>query len=220
LRFERLIEEAAHNWFKKIGEFAHESFSDPRVKGVIIGGPGPTKLSFLNADYLTDPVKKKVIGTIDTGYTDEFGIREMMQKGGEIFHGLDVIKEKDLVNRFLKEATVGKLATYGEQEVRDALLKGQVAILLVSESVVTKRVKHTCPQCGNTVEKTIKGDVKNEKCPKCGADTQTEEKDVLEELAALAESTGTTVEVISTDTPEGEQFVNGFGGIGAILRYR
>jgi peptide chain release factor subunit 1 len=60
----------------------------------------------------------------------------------------------------------------------------------------------------------------SEKCPVCGADMNYEEQDIIEELAELAESTSTQVEVISTETPEGEQFLNGFGGIGGILRYK
>jgi peptide chain release factor subunit 1 len=35
-----------------------------------------------------------------------------------------------------------------------------------------------------------------------------------------AQGTGAKTKIISTDTPEGEQFLKGFGGVGAILRYR
>ncbi len=218
-RFERLIEEAAHNWFKKVGEYASKNFGEAKVKGVVVGGPGPTKNAFMNTDYLSEVVRRKVIGTVDTSYTDEFGITEMMQKSDEILKGMDIINEKGLVNRFIKEATVGKLAAYGEREVREALNNGQVETLLLSESITMKRVKYTCPQCGEEYEKTVKG-AQGEKCPKCGADMGYEEEDIIEEMAELAGTVGTAVEMISTDTPEGEQFMNGFGGIGAILRYR
>ena len=221
VRFERLIEIAAHEWFKKVGELANKTFSDEKIKGVIIGGPGPTKNSFLNADYLNAKVKQKIIGTIDTSYTDEFGIREMMQKAGEIMKDLDIIKEKQLVNKFLKEASTGGLATYGEKQVRQALLEGKVDTLLLSEELEWKRVTLKCPHCGYEVQKSVRSKPKQEKCEKCGVLMNiTEEKDIVEDLSELAEMVGTKVEIISTDTPEGEQFFRGFGGIGAILRFR
>ncbi len=71
-RFERLIEIAAHEWFKKAGEKASELFLEKKnLKGIIVGGPGPTKREFLNGGYLDYRVQKKIIGVYDTGYTDE-----------------------------------------------------------------------------------------------------------------------------------------------------
>lgn len=45
-------------------------------------------------------------------------------------------------------------------------------------------------------------------------------KDVIDELAELAEQVGTDVEVISIETEEGQMLKNSFGGIAAILRFK
>ena len=74
-RFERLIEEAAHEWYKKVAHSATECFLDNDVEGILIGGPGATKDYFLSKDYLNHELKKVVIDTFDTGYTDETGLR-------------------------------------------------------------------------------------------------------------------------------------------------
>ena len=44
-------------------------------------------------------------------------------------------------------------------------------------------------------------------------------KTLMRELIKIAENTGATFEIVSTETEEGEQF-NNLGGIGAILRFR
>jgi len=42
----------------------------------------------------------------------------------------------------------------------------------------------------------------------------------LESLADLARENNIEVEIISTNTTEGAQFLNGFVGVGAFLRYK
>jgi peptide chain release factor subunit 1 len=44
-------------------------------------------------------------------------------------------------------------------------------------------------------------------------------KSTIKELSKMAENTGSEIKIISTDTPEGEQFFN-MGGIGCVLRFK
>ena len=68
-RFERLIEIAAHEFFKKIGNLANDTFlSEKDLKGLLIGGPGATKVFFMERDYLHHELKKKIVDSFDTGY--------------------------------------------------------------------------------------------------------------------------------------------------------
>ncbi|MEM4232788.1 MAG: peptide chain release factor aRF-1, partial [Thermoplasmata archaeon] len=74
-RFERLIEIAAHEYYKKVADVAAEAFLPQKdLKGILVGGPGPTKDYFVKSDYLHYELQKKVIDTFDTGYTDEYGL--------------------------------------------------------------------------------------------------------------------------------------------------
>ncbi|HNS25719.1 MAG TPA: peptide chain release factor aRF-1, partial [Methanobacteriaceae archaeon] len=80
-RFDRLIELAAHEFLKRIGNHMNEAFlSIEGLEGVIIGGPGHTKEDFVDGDYLHHEIKQKIITTVDTSYTGEFGIREVIEK--------------------------------------------------------------------------------------------------------------------------------------------
>ncbi|WP_457555154.1 peptide chain release factor aRF-1 [Candidatus Pyrohabitans sp.] len=228
-RFERLIEIAAHEYFKRVGEKASEVFmSVPDLKGVLVGGPGPTKEFFVNADYLHHEVKKKVIDVIDTSYTDEFGLTELVDKAGAVLEELEIVKEKRLVQKFLREVVKDHgLAAYGLEEVRQYLQMGAVDTLLFSEDVESYRVTIVCSSCDYRTEKTVK-DLKTleqklsrEQCPECGERSLAIEsfKSTLDELKELADATNAKVEVISTETEEGQQ-LRSFGGVAAILRYR
>lgn len=228
-RFERLIEIAAHEYFKRVGEYASEVFMNtPDLRGIILGGPGPTKEFFYNEGYLHPKVQEKILEVVDTSYTDDFGIRELVDKSHKVFKDLEVTKEKKLVQKFLQEVVKDNgLAAYGEKEVRDLLKMGAVDTLLYSEDVESFRAKISCSNCGHEETRTVR-DIKkleekisSEECPKCGENALGVDdfKSTLDELSEIAESTGATVEVISTDTEEGQQ-LKAFGGIAAILRFR
>lgn len=228
-RFERLIEIAAHEYFKRIGEHASEIFlNTPDLRGVLIGGPGPTKEFFVNEGYLNVNLQKKILGTVDTSYTDEFGLRELVENAKDVFKDLEVTKEKNLVQRFLSEVTKEHgLAAYGEKEIRHFLQIGAVETLLVSEEVESFAVKISCSNCDYVDTKTghdlkaFEKEIEGIACPKCGEKSLgvDEFRSTLDELTERASKTGANVEVISTETEEGQQ-LKAFGGIAAILRFR
>jgi peptide chain release factor subunit 1 len=224
-RFDRLIELAAHEFLKRIGEHMNEAFLNLEgIKGVIIGGPGHTKEDFVNGDYLHHEIKQMIITTVDTSYTGEFGIREVIDKSMDILTEIDIMREKKLVQHFLTELVdENGLASYGEAEVRQNLINGAVEVLLLSEDIKAKRYTYQCTSCGNQEEKTIKNekDAKDEPCKNCG-DTMkpTSSEDVIGDFVKMAEEVGSEVEIISTETEEGMQLFRAFGGIAAILRYR
>jgi len=225
-RFERLIEIAAHEFFKKVADIANEAFlAEPELKGILIGGPGYTKNFFMEQNYLHHELMKKVIDTFDVGYTDEYGLRELVENSREALAGLTLMKEKKLMQRLLEEIRKpdGGLAAYGEKDVRRALEMGAVDTLLISEGLREYRIVLKCPSCGKEVRKTTKKlpDPKDFVCPECGSAMELKEKmDIIDELYDMAESTGTTVELISEDSEEGELLMKAFGGVAGILRYK
>jgi peptide chain release factor subunit 1 len=224
-RFDRLIDLAAHEFLKRIGTHMNEAFLGvPDLKGVIIGGPGHTKEEFVEGDYLHHEIKNLLITTVDTSYTGEFGIREVMEKSMDVLTEIDVVREKKLVQKFLVELIDDHgLASYGEAEVRRNLQMGAVEVLLLSEDLKSKRVNYECQSCGKIQEKTIKNEteIKDKTCPDCNEKMKSgETEDVIDDFVALAEEVGSEVEIISTETEEGMQLLKAFGGIGAILRYR
>jgi len=231
-RYERLREMQLNEYFTRVGQNANEIFLPiENLKGIILAGPGPTKYDFQKGDYLNYQLKNKILDVVDTAYVEEQGIKEVVDKAPEIMKKVRYIEEKQIMQKFLYD--VGHdtgFITYGETEVRQALQTGAVRILLLSESLDTQRVTVKCSACGYSEHETVKNQnmitfeqsLASKPCPKCQAPSLTvaEKVDIVDDLAQLAEYSNTEVEVISTETEEGQMLKNAFGGIAAMLRFK
>ena len=216
-RYERLIEESTERYYKRVGEAMDNAFLG-KVKGVIIGGPGPTKDFFMKMKPFN--YQHKILGVVDTGYTDEYGVREVVAKAHSFIEEQEAVKEKNLVERFIKRVMKSELATYGLKEVIEAIKNNRAELVLVSEGIELKHYRFKCSSCSYEWEKITKEKIEKIECPKCKSQGFIEEEESFAEyIIDLAEEHGTKVEVISTKTSEGAQFLHGFTGLGAFLRY-
>ncbi|MEM3361716.1 MAG: peptide chain release factor aRF-1 [Candidatus Anstonellaceae archaeon] len=217
-RFSRLIEEQIEYYYKRIGLAMDKYFLSQNIRGVIVGGPGPAKEDFLKLAPFNYQIK--ILGVVDTGYTDEQGIREAIVKAEEILAEQEYIKEKKIVDQFIREVVNGKLAIYGDAPVREALANKNVSKLLLSSSLNWKRYRCKIQESGEEVWINKPADQQPPSKTEDGKNLVIlEEKDLLDDLVELAENTGCEVIFISSSTPEGKQFLESFFGIGAFLRY-
>ncbi|MHB8585773.1 MAG: peptide chain release factor aRF-1 [Thermoplasmatota archaeon] len=231
-RFERITEEIADKWFQKIGEVSNEIFlpelEKGNLKGIIVGGPGPTKEYWNSEGYLNHELQKRIVGApVDTGYTDEYGLKDLVANAHGLLQDLGLTEEKDIMQRFLRELAKpdNGLAAYGEGEVRNCLTIGSVDTLLLSEKLRKVRVLMKCASCDFTKEDTVSNPEVYEDqfgpCPKCGQGVLLDsEKDIVEELGELASETSAKARIISPGSDEGELLFTAFGGIAALLRFR
>jgi len=231
-RYERLRAMRLNEYFARVANHTNDIFLPmDNLKGLILAGPGPTKYDFDKGDYLNYMLKKKIIDTMDTAYVEEQGVKEVVEKAPEIMRKVRYIEEKEIMQKFLYE--VGHdtgLITYGETEVRRALEAGSVRILLLSEALVTIRVTVSCGACdfkeNKTLEKhklhELEESLNGKQCANCNAQSLsiTNTQDLIDTLADLAESSNTDVEVISSETEEGQMLKKAFGGIAAMLRFK
>lgn len=228
-RFERLREAEVNQYYKRVGGHANEIFENiPDLKGVIVGGPGPSKYDFKDGEYLNYELKKKVVATIDVSYVEE-GLDEVMEKTPDILRGVRYLEERKLVQRFLYE--VGHdtgMAAYGESEVKKALDSNVASTLLLSEKLNLTHAMIRCKLCDFKDDRLLSPDevakmeidVASTQCRKCNNPSLViEKKDLLDELVEIAEEKGVDIEIISAETEEGQQLLKGFGGMAAILRY-
>jgi len=181
-RFHRITEGLTKEFYKRIADNMKGIFFDmPKLKGIIIGGPIPTKDEFVDNEYLVTKLREKIIGRIDIGGSDESGLKELVEKSQDILANQEIIKEKKLMERFFE--TLGErpsMATLKEPDTKKALKYGAVETLFLSKDI---------------------------------------DKKIAKELKPIAENISANIEIISTETEEGQQFYN-LGGIGAILRYK
>lgn len=235
-RFERLIEEAARQFYKRCGEHANQIFSEIEdLEGIIIGGPGFTKNNFVDGDYLRQEFKEKILQPlVDTDGGGEIGMRTLLFKAQDILRETEFIKEKRIIEKFMDNiARNTGMVVYGQHETLEALRNAAVEELLLSEGVSKIHISRECSGCGKIDHFFIPNDasayddkmdeIKEGMCPECDAGfvgAEINAEDMIDHFGKLAEQMGTEVRMISTDIEEGKMFLDTFGGIGGFLRYK
>lgn len=231
-RYERLRDMQLNEWYQRVGNHANDVFMPiENLKGIILGGPGPTKFDFQKGNYLNYQLQSKILEVVDSAYVEEQGVKEVVEKAPEIMKKVRYIEEKEIMQKFLYE--VGHdtgMINYGESDVRKLLEMGAVRTLLLSEGLDLSRVTIKCSACGYEEKHTVKNSelpafeqgLSGKPCSKCQAPSFTvvDKQDIIDALAQIAEYSNTDVEVISTETEEGQMLKNAFGGIAAMLRFK
>jgi peptide chain release factor subunit 1 len=132
-RFDRLTEEMAKEFHRRIASSMKEAFAEmPKLKGILIGGPGPTKEEFLREGQLAVDLKRKILAVKDVGYTDEQGLGYLVEASQEDIAAEAIIKEKEILKKFFE--TLGRnptKAAYQLEDVRKALEHGAVQELVL-----------------------------------------------------------------------------------------
>lgn len=231
-RFERLIEEGEKRFYRRISTNINKIFLDMEdLKGIFVGGPGPSKEKFVKDETLDYRLQEKILDVVDLGYGGAEGIRALVDRVKDRIENIKYIQEKKIMQKFMSEISNDSgLAIYGIEEVEKALNYGAVDTLIMSEQLNLYRAKLECSNCGYSEYRTIKESqlediesiIQEEVCPKCSSNTfgLAEKNSVIEDFGSMAESIGAKIEIISTETEEGESLYTTFGGVVALLRYK
>ncbi len=220
-RYDRLREDAIHDFLKDVGELATKLLLHiEEMKGLIIGGPGPVKEKFAKEDYLNYMLKNKMLGVKDVSYTDEYGLQELVNRSADLMADAAIVKEQELMKKFFEALQKDGDVVYGFYETIKALESGSLKTLYISEDFDWMHVKLSC-QCGFKTEKDLPpGKIDEQTCENCQQVLKIDERnDLIELLTEKAKAIGTDVELISTQSKEGAQFKE-LGGIGGFLRFK
>jgi peptide chain release factor subunit 1 len=135
-RFSRLRDQAAKEFFRRIADAMKELyFNMPKLKGIIIGGPVPTKEDFMKEGQLVTKLKELVIGVKDIGQTDEAGLTDLVEASKDLLAKQEIIYEKKLLEKFFELLGKGKKAAYKKKDVEKALKFGAVETLILSKKL-------------------------------------------------------------------------------------
>ncbi|CQH61299.1 peptide chain release factor aRF-1 [Halobacterium hubeiense] len=222
-RFARLRLEAIDNFYQEVAGMADDLFVPKRheLDGILVGGPSPTKDEFLDGDYLHHELQDSVLGKFDVSYTDESGLKELVDRAQDTLAEADLMDDKSDMEEFFKELNGGNLATYGFEPTRKNLVMGSVETLLISEDLRKDIVTYECPN-GHEERELVgqRADTPDHTCSECGEDAEAAERDdAIDHLMEIADQRGTDTHFISTDFEKGEQLLTAFGGIAGLLRY-
>ncbi len=142
-RFARIRESMAKEFFKRVAESMKKHFWDnKKLKGVLVGGPIPTKDEFLEQGQLVTALKEKVIGVKDLGGTGMHGLQELVERSQDLLAEQEITKQKRILDKFFEMlAKEPNKVSYGEAEIKDRLERGAVEKLILSKSLSREKVK-------------------------------------------------------------------------------
>lgn len=134
-RFEQLREIAINEYYTKLAEKINISFLPLEMRGIIIGGCGMTKDDFVRGNYLHHELRKKIIGTFDTGYTNEYGLSELAETSKTELKNINMTEDKKIFDDFLKTlAKTSEKVSYGLNDIINKVSCGQVKHIIISSS--------------------------------------------------------------------------------------
>jgi len=219
LRFERLRTDAENEFYTRISERINKEFLPylEKLEGIIIGGPGNTKNKMVDRNDIDYRLKNKILGYIDITYTDESGIKELLDSSEDLLKDTELKKEQNIINDFMKKIVTNGLATYGFKEVLKSITSARAKKITISDNFKEKFVKIKCNKCDKISDVYLN----NLKCIYCNSNDVEiiEDIDPIEFFSEQAKKIKASIIVVSNETSEGEQFLKGFGGLGAFLRY-
>ena len=136
-RYERIVEGKAKDFYRECAEMLKKHFFDMKnLKGILIGGPMPTKDYFVKEGEIVTALKSKIIGMVDLGYADEHGIELLVEASGELLSKQEITLEKKLMENFFNMLGKQKDKTaYGYEPVTKALKLASVDTLFLSKKL-------------------------------------------------------------------------------------
>jgi peptide chain release factor subunit 1 len=228
LRFARLREEKRHNYVRKVAELAVQNYitnDKVNVAGIILAGSADFKNDLNQSDMFDNRLQSKVIKVVDVSYGGENGFNQAIELAAETLSNVKFIQEKKLIGRYFEEISQdsGRVC-YGVEDTLKALELGAAETLIVYENLDITRWVLKSSDASETILHTTKAqevdrDMFMDK--ESGQEMEVVEQTAfLEWLAEKYKDFGATLEFVSDRSSEGNQFVKGFGGIGAMLRYK
>ena len=156
-RFHRITEGLTKDFYKRIAEEMKKIFFEmPKLAGILVGGPIPTKDEFLDGNYLVTKLKEKVLGRIDIGDSDESGLKELVGKSQDILANQEIVYEQKIMEKFFE--TLGEkpdMSTLKEPDTKEALKRGAVETLFLSKDVnkdLAIELKNLAKNIGSKIE--------------------------------------------------------------------
>ena len=202
-RYERIIEESIGEYYSRVSEIINAIFeqSQFKVKGLIVGGPGPTKEGFVKSNTLNYQIK--ILGVYDTGYTDEFGLNELVEKASDLLKEQEAYMERRVIERFIQEISHGGLATYGYENTKKALLANQAGTLIINNDLEMYMVEYKCSSC-NQIVRSMESEVKQKRHECGGTLDPISREDAIAELVGIADEGGVDTVFVSSESSYGK----------------
>lgn len=229
LRFARLRLEKRHNYVRKVAETAVQLFianDRPTVSGLVLAGSADFKTELSQSEMFDPRLQTKVIKVVDVSYGGENGFNQAIELAADALQNVKFIQEKKLIGRYFDEISqdTGRYV-FGVEDTLKSLEMGAAEILICWENLDVIRFVLKNHSTGEEKILHLKPEEEKDKTHFVDKDTGVELElmeslPLLEWMANNYKNFGATLEIVTDKSQEGAQFVKGFGGVGAILRYK
>lgn len=229
MRFSRLRVEKRFNFLKKIAELANQHFIAENqkliIKGLILAGSGEFKNELHSLELFDQRLQAKIIQILDIAYGGESGFNQAIELCASKLTDLKFIKERKILTDYFDEIAKnsGKFV-FGVEETINAMQAGAIDKMICWENLETKRLTLFDPKLEKQeikfFEKVKRSENYNTTESDLYPDFEIKNNELLIEwIVENRKNFGAQLFLVSDKTPEGHQFVKGFGGFGGILRY-
>lgn len=228
-RFARLREEKRHAYTVKVCEMAAQYFLEndrPNVRGIVMAGSANIKEVVQQSDRFDKRLADIVIATIDVSYGMDQGLNQAITLGADALSSVKFVHEKKVIGRFFEAISLDTgMIVFGVEDTMKALELENLESLLLFDNIEITRYEIKNPSTGDVkvffLNATQEQEDKYFKDPETGVDLEVVSSEQLGDWLCLNyKSKRVKLDFITDKSPDGFQFVKGFGGIGGFLRYQ
>jgi len=226
VRFARNRDIAIQRYLTEVGEKSTKYFIDmktnlPTVKNIFIAGAANLKDVLFNGNYLDDRVKRIVLQTVTISYGGQVGLRQAIEEVESTLRDVKFVHEQKVVGGFLDlVANADDTTLFGVNHVMAALDMGVVKSLVINEDLSYHRVKLIDKDGEESVVNVTKPELDKKLQSGCNLVDSTPLLEWIVEQYDKKVFSNIVLNIVSDKTSEGSQLKMGFGGIGAVLRFK
>lgn len=228
LRFARLRLEKRHNYVRKVAELAVQFFitnDKPNVSGLILAGLADFKNELAQTDMFDQRLQRIIVKIVDVSYGGDNGFNQAIELSQDTLRDVKFIQEKKLITKFFDEIAIdsGKYC-FGIRDTMSALESGAVEDLIMFEDLELERIALRDPDTKKDKFIFLTNEQAKDKkyfINEAGLDMEILDRSPITEwFAEHYKEFGCRLNFVTNKSQEGAQFVRGFGGVGALLRYK
>ena len=218
-RYGRLRDQAKNEWVKTICERLKRDMVDSgliaKVQGIVLAGSADIKADLLQHAELPPAIKGKIIAVVDVAYGGKQGLHEAITLTKDKLSGVKFIQEREILSRFFEAIATDGAVSYGLDQTMAALEAGAVQTLLLWDKLETERLEIETEGSSRAVV------YRGGSVAKADGDGHIlSSMPLVDWLVEHRKDFGAEITFVSDATGEGSQFVRGFGGVGAFLRFK
>lgn len=194
-RFQHLRLEQRMMFRKRAEELICKHFIDPistrpNVDGIVIAGSSGYK-NELQLDHRLSPLIKS---RVTVQYSGRSGLNEAISRSTSVLGDVALLREKQLLSEFFSRIDRDLPVAFGPRATIEAIEQHAIEMLILAEEYSDMLFS----------EMSRSFVARNE---------------ARDDAVPLAELFEGRITIVSSNSPEGQQFTQGFGGFGALLRF-